>query len=362
MNVDCIRGGHNFQCPGASATNVGGLDETIEDRKVYASAIKYAKAGGDIVIDGTPGNCSENEDLNYGTNKANASGANTFVPIHFNKAYDKYVGRIGSEIWLNPQSASSVVKGTRILNNLAALGFKNRGLKDGMNGEHLHDIRASKMDAVLVEVCFCEATEDIALYRKLGPDIIGKAIAEGILGHTISGNSTNIILTSAPVVGTQMYRIRKSWADGGSQLGAYTSLTQAVKDLCDKNPGYEVYNNIGTQVYPSTIASVANIVPATRVNNSIAQLQAELNKQGFGHLKVDGFFGPLTLKACPLVKIGATGEITKWIQKRLTLKLQDGKFGSGTKAAVTNFQIAMHFSASGCDGVVGENTWTAFLK
>ena len=341
MSIDVLRGGHNFQATGASAVNVGGIDETTEDRNVCASAIKYLRAAGDTAIDGTPGKCDQNVDLKYGTDKANNSGANIFVPIHFNKAYDSYKGAIGSELWINPNNAQAVATGTKILNNLAALGFKNRGLKDGMNGLHLHDIRSSNPTAVLVEVCFCEATEDVRIYKAVGADRVGKAIAEGILGHSIAGNIVNVIVTAPPVVSTQMYRVRKSWSEGGSQLGAFTVLTQAVKDLCNKNPGYEVYNATGTQVYPSTTVTVATIVPATRVNNSIAQLQAELNKQGFGPIAVDGFYGSKTLKACPLVKSGAVGEITRWIQKRLAISLQDGKFGTGTKTAVINFQRAI---------------------
>ena len=91
-------------------------------------------------------------------------------------------GAIGCEVWLNPSNASAVAIGTRIVNSLHALGFKNRGLKDGVNVEPLHDIRASNMSAVLVEICFVEATKDVELYRKLGLDRVGQAIAEAIKG------------------------------------------------------------------------------------------------------------------------------------------------------------------------------------
>ena len=37
------------------------------------------------------------------------------------------------------------------------------------------------------------------------------------------------------------YRVRKSWEDAKSQLGAYTVLANA-KAMADKNPGYEVYD------------------------------------------------------------------------------------------------------------------------
>jgi N-acetylmuramoyl-L-alanine amidase len=296
MSKYAIRGGHNYQSTGAHAL----LDEVAEDRLVKDATIKYLKLTGDETVDATPGNCTQSVDLRFGTDTANNTKADLFVPEHFNKAYDKYVGAIGSEIWINPGNAKSIQVGTRILNNLEALGFKNRGLKDGMTQHRLHDIRQSHMAAVLVETCFVEATEDVRIYKKAGADRVGKAIAEGIVGHAI---------------------------------------------------------NIGSPV--TTIETVTLLaVPKTRVNNSVAQLQTELNRQG-AHLKVDGFYGPKTLAACPLLKFGSRGNVTKWLQKRLAIKLQDGIFGTGTLGSVKNYQVALRLSS---DGVVGANTWAALLR
>ena len=47
----------------------------------------------------------------------------------------------------------------------------------------------------------------------------------------------------------EYYRVRKSWDDAKSQLGAYTVLANA-KAMADKHPGYEVYDWNGRQVYP----------------------------------------------------------------------------------------------------------------
>lgn len=46
-----------------------------------------------------------------------------------------------------------------------------------------------------------------------------------------------------------LYRVRKSWADSKSQIGAYKVLKNA-KAAADKNPGYQVYNSSGECVYP----------------------------------------------------------------------------------------------------------------
>lgn len=100
----------------------------------------------------------------------------------------------------------------------------------------------------------------------------------------------------------------------------------------------------------------------------VAELQKELNKQGFrdsngNTLSVDGIWGPRTLQACPLVRKGASGNITRLIQIRLNsvdFSIDtDGVFGSGTKGAVMVFQSNRGLSS---DGVVGKNTWEWLLK
>lgn len=51
--------------------------------------------------------------------------------------------------------------------------------------------------------------------------------------------------------GKIFYRVRKTWADASSQIGAYTVLANA-KECVDKNPGYKVFDETGKQVYPAT--------------------------------------------------------------------------------------------------------------
>lgn len=47
-----------------------------------------------------------------------------------------------------------------------------------------------------------------------------------------------------------LYRVRKSWEDKASQLGAFRILENAKK-RADKNPGYSVFDESGTMVYHS---------------------------------------------------------------------------------------------------------------
>ena len=56
------------------------------------------------------------------------------------------------------------------------------------------------------------------------------------------------------------YRVRKSWADAASQLGAYKVLANAKKKA-DENPGYAVFDVNGNQVYPEKAAASTTAVP-----------------------------------------------------------------------------------------------------
>ncbi|MCY6957042.1 N-acetylmuramoyl-L-alanine amidase [Clostridium brassicae] len=181
-----VRGGHNPQATGASAL----IDELTEDRKVYPSVIKYLKMLGHDVLDVTPGPMNRNSDLPYGVNRAKTWGAELFISIHFNKAYNRYKGELGTEAWLNLNNGTTSTIATKITNNIAKLGFRNRGIKDGMS-RGLYEIKRNSIPSIIVEVCFVEATKDVELYKKLGSDVIGKVIAEGVGKNTVNNKATS---------------------------------------------------------------------------------------------------------------------------------------------------------------------------
>lgn len=93
-------------------------------------------------------------------------------------------------------------------------------------------------------------------------------------------------------------------------------------------------------------------------NNVVLQLQQLINAQGFGPVAEDGIAGPDTLSHCPMVKEGASGQITQWVQLRVGANA-DGDFGPNTEQAVKWFQQSRGLSA---DGIVGEDTWHELLS
>lgn len=194
----CVRGGHTELCTGASAL----ISELTEDRKVKDSVCKYLRQLGHTVLDVTPPvnyTNSSSADLAYGVNKANNFGADLFISIHFNKCYDYYNGALGSESCVYSENEY----GKRIVNALSNLGFKNRGQKVRTG---LYELSHTNMTSVIVETCFVEATEDVALYKKLGSDAIGKAIAEAIANQKIVSTVEN-----KEEVNRSMYVFSSNW-------------------------------------------------------------------------------------------------------------------------------------------------------
>lgn len=233
-----VRGGHNFKAMGASRL----ISETHEDRKVKDAVIKYLKSSGCSVLDVTPGNVDRNTDLNYGVSKANEWDADLFISIHFNNAYTSYNGAIGTETWTNLNNATGKAIAQRITNNIASLGFKNRGVKDGINAK-LFEIRKTSMSAIIVEVCFVEATNDVELYKSIGTDVIGKKIAEAITNKSISNSVTNTSNNSSSSLDGRMAICTGNGVRVRSSMD--TSNTSNVIGKLNKGDKVKIFKRVG---------------------------------------------------------------------------------------------------------------------
>lgn len=66
---------------------------------------------------------------------------------------------------------------------------------------------------------------------------------------------------SADKVASQLYRVRKTWADSKSQKGAFSVLANAKK-CADSNKGYSVFDGNGKKVYPADAPDTKESVDA----------------------------------------------------------------------------------------------------
>ena len=174
--------GHTHRAPGAS----GYIDEVTEDRKVRAAVEKYLRAAGWEVHDSTTEEATSDADLAMICRKANGSGADYFMSIHFNSSRDH--NGTGVEVYYSPTSKSAWGKAmaAKISAALARLmGIRDRGAK----AYGYYVLQHTNMAAILVETCFVDNAADAAAYRRVGPDAIGRCIAECIAGTAITGGT-----------------------------------------------------------------------------------------------------------------------------------------------------------------------------
>ena len=78
------------------------------------------------------------------------------------------------------------------------------------------------------------------LYSRLGN--LAKEVTK-----RLQGEKTNVVEPIA--TSAELYRVRKSWSDAKSHIGAFKFLANA-KSHADRNKGYKVYDSQGKQIYP----------------------------------------------------------------------------------------------------------------
>ena len=171
MSTYNIHAGHNFKVPGAS----GIFSETEEDRKVKDAVISKLRQLGHTVYDTTDNDgATQSQNLKNIVANCNSHSVDLDISIHFN-AYNGQAH--GTEVLLFGNGRHRDI-GQRIVNEISALGFTNRGIKDGSN---LYVVKYTNALAILIECCFCDNAEDAKLYNA---ESMANAIVRGITGQT----------------------------------------------------------------------------------------------------------------------------------------------------------------------------------
>ena len=174
--------GHLFT--GAS----GYCDESVVDRYIKDSVIKWLKIDGHLVSDCTvDSGLSQSNIISKIKKKINAEqNVTANISIHLNASKKSISdGKTkGVEVCVYSTNSNDAIVANSICKAVSRLGFKNRGVKKRTDLGVLKGITNKGLN-MLVECFFCDDQDDYNLYAKLGPEAIGKAIAEGIVGHEI---------------------------------------------------------------------------------------------------------------------------------------------------------------------------------
>jgi N-acetylmuramoyl-L-alanine amidase len=141
------------------------LSESRETRRI-AYHLMYLLAGTNnevipAVFDVSSDNLSEAVKL------SNNKKADLFISIHLNAG-----GGEGVEVYT--WKGKKLKQATNICKNISALGYKNRGVKDG---SHLYVINKTNAEAMLVECCFVDNKKDVEKYNAYK---VAKAIYDAI--------------------------------------------------------------------------------------------------------------------------------------------------------------------------------------
>lgn len=162
-----INAGHTKIGAGTGASKY--LNESTETRKIAYELMKLLADSKHEVIPAVYDASSNN--LKEAVTLANNEAADLFISIHLNAG-----GGTGCEAYT--WKGERVTQAVKACHNLAALGFRNRGVK---NGSGLYVIKNTKCTAILIEVCFVDTKADAELFRKVGYSNIAKAIYNAIV-------------------------------------------------------------------------------------------------------------------------------------------------------------------------------------
>lgn len=207
---------HYVANPGTSAIANRNYFENCKTTGVYVSSNYIVGLDGEVI------RCVPDDEIAYCTNQANA------YSISIETCHPDWTGKF------NPKTYASLVE-------LCTLLLK----KYKLESDDL--IRHFDVTGKVCPKCFVEASkggsddEKNSAWNKFKSDVKAK----------MNGN------TSSPGT-SQLYRVRKSWADVKSQIGAFSSLDNAKK-AC--KPGFSVFDSGGKKVFPEEAKSAEKPTP-----------------------------------------------------------------------------------------------------
>lgn len=180
-----VTAGHNQD--GKVACGAIGLIKESTENRIVTHWIKYWMAQEkEQCIDCTVNDgISQNDILVKCVDKMENTVSTLDLHIHFNSSNDNdLVGdgkNKGTEIYMD-KKCKNVKIAEEILCRMEKLGFTSRGVK---NGSDFYVIRKRPETSMLLEVCFVNDHDDVALYNKVQAKEIARNIVSAILGREI---------------------------------------------------------------------------------------------------------------------------------------------------------------------------------
>ena len=350
-----VYAGHGGSDPGAVS---GGLREKDLNLAVSNAVTAILRGWGYTVLNNRTTDVDRN--ITTDANTANQNRVDALVEIHQNS--NSGTPGTGTEAFVSIRDTGRArALANAILNRIAALGFRNRGVKTQLNaqGQDAFGIlRQTNMPAVLLECAFINNPSDMA---RFDVNTMAQAIADGI---------------------REVYPI----TSGGDGMPPYPGTPIRVGDRGESVMQIQRCLNRVAQRHPSIQRLTEDGIFGPRTRDAVIAFQ-----NIFG-LTPDGVIGPLTwarlLQECPAggggdggggssgpmpsfpgvnLQVGSRGESVRQVQHCLNHVSQpcsrqlreDGVFGPLTQAAVITFQRIYELTP---DGVVGPRSWARLAQ
>ena len=304
--------GHN--CPPVDTGAVGIRKEDELNKEVGARVMEKLKTLNHEVVYCTPSYASSSGNSLYRrTNKANVEKVDFYVSIHFNAG-----GGRGTEVFAISKAGKEVAK--RVVDAIAALGYVNRGVKDG---SWLYVLKNTKMPGILVEGGFVDSSEDMQRYNA---EKIANAIVKGLTGSIVNEKDLENVDVKSPTNVT-LLKIQ-------SQLNILNFRDYNGKKLTED----------GLMGGKTTFA--------------IKKFQEVTGLKINGIADLDTIAALINILSKPVLKFGNNNVVAnRYIQWRLNLTV-DGVYGNYTEKAVLKYQNVKKLKA---DGIVGPITWAGLI-
>ncbi len=198
-----IRFGHALLKNGLKTSANGLVNEYDIVREFGPYVVNALVRAGLDVVNVTPMTKKYTEgadDLQEGINTAKLTGCKVFVSLHLN-AFNGNVK--GAECWHDKGNLKGKDLAACIQEEIVKLGFTNRGVKEKNNLAELN----TPFTACIVEGFFCDNKIDVDLYKKIGPEKFGQAIANGIVKYINGGNIPAAKPEQKPVPLEKQFRV-----------------------------------------------------------------------------------------------------------------------------------------------------------
>ena len=268
-------------------------EETIIDGVGRLVISKLKKLGHEVIEVRPETATSLSNSLVQRVQKSNSNNVDLYVSIHANAGGGK-----GTEVYT--YRGTEVAQARNVLNNLVSLGFTNRGIR----GKNLFVINNTSAIAMLIEICFIDTKSDVDMYNSLGAEKIADGIVKGLVGNTVSLNTSQASKTS--------------------------------------------------------VNTSAKVVNKSNISFNLKDWQKAYNESRYGSILVDGIMGNQTNTAMhkAILKQGCNNPLVGWLQCRIGADI-DNVFGTETRRKVLEFQKDNGLIQ---DGIVGACTWSKLFE